>query len=111
MRKFFYTLVCIIAVAVAVGSTLSLLTDTPNRYLKFLDFPRLQFFWVALASIPLFAVLTRHWRWYDGLLILGLAAAPPSRATTSSTTRASSARASRTPAAKQPPTATQGSRC
>lgn len=74
MRKVIYTLICIIAVVVAVGSTLSLLTDTPNRYLKFLDFPRLQFFWVALVSIPLFILFTRHWRWYDGALVLGLLA-------------------------------------
>ena len=74
MRKVLYTLVCIVAVLAAVGSSLSLLTDTPSKYLKFLDFPRLQFFWAAVASVPLFVVLTRHWRWYDKLLVFGLVA-------------------------------------
>ena len=73
-RKVVYTLVCIVAVAAAVGSSLSLLTDTPSKYLKFLDFPRLQFFWAAVASVPLFIACTRHWRWYDGLLVFGLVA-------------------------------------
>ena len=75
MRKALYTLVSLVAVAAAVGSTLSLLVDTPSRYLKFLDFPRLQFFWAALASVPAFVALTRRWRWYDYALVGGLVAA------------------------------------
>ena len=74
MRKVFYGIVSVVAAAVAVAAALSLLTDTPNKYLKFLDFPRLQFFWTAVVALPLFVALTRRWRWYDVALVVGLVA-------------------------------------
>ena len=75
MRKLFYVLVSAVAAGVAVAAALSLLSDTPNKYLKFLDFPRLQFFWTAVVALPLFVALTRRFRWYDTALAVGLIAA------------------------------------
>ena len=75
MRKFVYGLIALVAALVAVAAALSLLSDTPSKYLKFLDFPRLQFFWTAVVSLPLFLAFTRRYRWYDVALVIGLVAA------------------------------------
>jgi endonuclease/exonuclease/phosphatase (EEP) superfamily protein YafD len=71
-RKVIYLILCAIAVVVALASLLSIFTNTDNRYLKMLDFPRLQFFIVSVVSLVLFIILTKRWRWYDYALILAL---------------------------------------
>ena len=73
LRKVIYITLCIIAVVVMLAALLSIFRDTPNRYLKMLDFPRLQFFWLSLVSFILFIAFTKRWRWYDYALLIGLA--------------------------------------
>jgi hypothetical protein len=72
LRKALYILISIIAVIVAVGSILSVFSNTENRYLKMLDFPRLQFFILSAVSLVLLIILNRKWRWHDYLLALCL---------------------------------------
>ena len=72
MKKLAYTLLWIVMIVVAVGSILSLLVNTDNRYLKFLDFPRIQFFWAGLSAFVLFLFVNRRWAWYDYVISLGL---------------------------------------
>ena len=73
LRKTIYVLLCIVAVVVMLAALLSVFRDTPNRYLKMLDFPRIQFFWVSLVSFFAFMAFTKRWRWYDYALLVGLA--------------------------------------
>lgn len=42
------------------------------RYLKMLDFPRLQFFLLSLISLVLLVIVTKKWQWYNFLVIAGL---------------------------------------
>lgn len=72
LRKTFYLLLCLLAATVMTGSLLSVFTDTENRFFKMLDFPRIQFFVTALVSMILFVIITKRWRWYDYLLIVGM---------------------------------------
>lgn len=74
MKKLAYTLLWIAMIAVAAGSLLSLLVNTDNRYLKFLDFPRIQFFWAGLGVFVVFLLANRRWAWYDYLIAFGLVA-------------------------------------
>lgn len=72
LRKVVYLILCVITVAVMLASVLSVFRDTPSNYLKMLDFPRIQFFLLSLITMPLFILMTRHWRWYDYALVIGL---------------------------------------
>lgn len=72
MKKFGYTLLWVTMITVAAGSLLSLLVNTDNRYLKFLDFPRIQFFWLGLGVLLAFLLVNRRWAWYDYVITAGL---------------------------------------
>lgn len=72
LRKAVYFLLCVVTVVVMSASVLSVFRDTPSNYLKMLDFPRIQLFLTSFVTLILFAVMTRHWRWYDYCLIAGL---------------------------------------
>ncbi|OAV42789.1 endonuclease/exonuclease/phosphatase family protein [Lewinella sp. 4G2] len=71
-RKAIYILLCVVTVIVMLASVLSVFRDTPNRYLKMLDFPRIQFFIASLITLPLFIWDTQRWKWYDYALVVGL---------------------------------------
>ncbi|NJC25852.1 endonuclease/exonuclease/phosphatase family protein [Neolewinella antarctica] len=72
LRKAIYLILCVITVLVMLASVLSVFRNTPNRYLKMLDFPRIQFFITSLVTMILFIIMTKHWRWYDYALVVGL---------------------------------------
>ena len=69
LRKTLYTILSLIAIAVAVASILSLFRNTESRYLKMLDFPRIQLFLLSVVSLVLFVLTTRRWQWWDYLLV------------------------------------------
>lgn len=73
LRKTIYVILSTIAIIVAVCSLLSIFRNTESRFLKMLDFPRIQFFIISLISLILFLILTKRWQWYDYLLVVGLA--------------------------------------
>lgn len=72
LRKTIYIILSTIAVIVAVCSLLSIFRNTESRFLKMLDFPRIQFFITSFISLILFLILTKKWQWYDYLLVFGL---------------------------------------
>ena len=74
-RKTIYIIFSIIAIVVVVGSLLSVLRNTEVRFLKMLDFPRIQFSIAAIFTLLLLLILTKGWKWYDFLLTMGLVAA------------------------------------
>ncbi|MEC5167088.1 endonuclease/exonuclease/phosphatase (EEP) superfamily protein YafD [Flavobacterium sp. PL11] len=64
----FYTLFYVIVVLLAIGSILSIFRDTDSRYLKYLDFPRIQFFIISIILLIIAAIVIKKWLWYDYLL-------------------------------------------
>ncbi len=71
LRKTIYIFLSVIVVVLAICSLLSILRNTESRFLKMLDFPRIQFFITSLISLIALAIIIRKWRWYDALLIAG----------------------------------------
>lgn len=72
LRKVIYLILCVITVAVMLASVLSVFRDTPSNYMKMLDFPRQQWFLLSAITMVLFIIMTKHWRWYDYALVVGL---------------------------------------
>ena len=72
LRKTIYVILCVIAVLIMVVSLLSVFRNTESRFLKMLDFPRIQVFITSAVSLILFVILTKRWRWYDYALVVGL---------------------------------------
>ena len=71
-RKAIYILLYLIAIILVLFSLLSLLRNTPSRYLKLLDFPRIQFFMASFICLAAIIFLTRNWRWWDYTIVAGL---------------------------------------
>lgn len=69
VHKILYFLICLLATTLGVCSLLSILRNTENRYLKMLDFPRIQFFLVALIFLVAVAIFLRVRKWHHFLLI------------------------------------------
>lgn len=61
-----------IAAIVSLFSFLSLFRNAELRFLKMLDFPRIQFFIVALISLIILLIITKKWKWTNELLVFGL---------------------------------------
>ena len=74
VRRLLYVLLWVFVVVVAVGTVLSVLANTESRYLKFLDFPRIQFFWLGVVALALSPLVTRKFQWYDYALMVALLA-------------------------------------
>ncbi len=72
LRKTIYIILYTVALAMAVGSLLSIFNNTDSRYLKMLDFPRIQFFITSFTCLILFLLLAKKWQWYDHLLAVSL---------------------------------------
>lgn len=75
MKKFknlFYYLLCFIAFALTVLSLLSYFRNAESRYLKMLDFPRIQFFIASSICLVLLFILTLKWKWHTYVLMVGL---------------------------------------
>ncbi len=72
LRKTIYFILSVVAILTAVVSILSMLRNTESRWLKMLDFPRIQFFITSVVSLVLFVLLTKRYRWYDYLLVVSL---------------------------------------
>ena len=70
--KTIYIVLYTIAVAMLLCSVLSMFNNTDSRYLKMLDFPRIQFFITSLICLILFLFIIKRRRWYDYLLPVAL---------------------------------------
>jgi len=62
----------VIAVILVAYSILSIFRNTESRYLKMLDFPRIQFFIMSLVCLILLWITIKRCQWYDYLAIIGL---------------------------------------
>lgn len=67
-----YIILYVIAAILVISSILSIFRNTDNRYLKALDFPRIQYFIIALGCMAIFGFIVRKWKTYDYLLLGGL---------------------------------------
>lgn len=72
IRKTLYIIVFVVAVILTICSILSIFRNAEFRYLKMLDFPRIQFFITSLFSLIILVILIKRWLWFDYLLIVGL---------------------------------------
>jgi len=72
LRKVLYVILGISAFILALCSILSLLRNTDSRYLKMLDFPRLQFFIGSLIAFFLLIIVSKKYKWYDFVLMVAL---------------------------------------
>ena len=68
-RKILYIILYVIALFLAICSMLSLFRNAEIRYLKMLDFPRIQIFIASLIGLLALLMLIRKWKWQNYLLI------------------------------------------
>lgn len=73
LKKAAYLILYTLAVILTVFSILSAFSNTDNRYLKMLDFPRIQFFIASIACLILLLAFTHKKTWFQYLLIAGMA--------------------------------------
>ncbi|TCL67481.1 endonuclease/exonuclease/phosphatase (EEP) superfamily protein YafD [Mariniflexile fucanivorans] len=72
IRKLLIIILYSIAVLVVVSSILSVFRNTESRYLKMLDFPRIQFFLVTLVCLIIVFFVFKFRYWYNYLIIFAL---------------------------------------
>lgn len=72
MKKLLYIVLNIIAIVLAICTILSVFRNTESRYLKIVDFPRIQFFLASLFIIIILCVFIKKWHWYHFMLMIGL---------------------------------------
>lgn len=72
MKKNLIIVLYVIVIILTLCSILSLFRNADIRYLKMLDFPRIQFFIASLVSLIVLWIIIKKWKWYHYLLIFGL---------------------------------------
>ncbi len=72
MKKTLIGILYVLTVVLAVCSILSLFRNAEFRYLKMLDFPRIQLFIATFIGIIFLLIFIKKWKWYNYLLMLGL---------------------------------------
>ncbi|MBO3099004.1 endonuclease/exonuclease/phosphatase family protein [Gelidibacter pelagius] len=72
IKKILSIILQLVAVILSIASILSLFRNSENRYLKMLDFPRIQLFILSLIVLILLIIIKRKWKLFNNLLIVGL---------------------------------------
>ncbi|SRX54815.1 endonuclease/exonuclease/phosphatase family protein [Aequorivita sp. CIP111184] len=72
LRKILYWLLYLIAVLLAAATILSIFRNSEIRYLKMLDFPRIQLFVFSFISLLVLVLITKKWQWYTYLVSFAL---------------------------------------
>lgn len=72
LRKLLSFILNVIAFILIAGSVLSIFRNAEIRFLKMLDFPRIQFFIASLVVLLLVIFTIRKWRWQHYILPVGL---------------------------------------
>ncbi len=72
LRTTIYVLIFVAATLLIIFSFLSIFKNTESRYLKLLDFPRIQFFIASFISLALLPAIARKKEWYDYAVMAGL---------------------------------------
>ena len=73
IKKGFYFLLLAIAILLVASSVLSIFTNTESRYLKMLDFPRIQFLIASISVMLLIFTFSKPWKWLKLTVVLLLA--------------------------------------
>lgn len=74
IKRTIYVVFTVISIIIFFCSILSVFRNTEHRFLKILDFPRIQFIIIAFIVFSSILTLVKKWRWYDYLTVLGLLA-------------------------------------
>ena len=72
LKKITCIVLYIIGIAIAIFSILSVFRNVELRYLKYPDFPRIQFFITAIIGLAILGVFIKKKKWYHYILIVGL---------------------------------------
>lgn len=71
LKKIGLIIVYVISVGVALGSILSLLRNSENRFIIMLDFPSIQLFLLSALCILIVLIILKKWKLYNSLLMVG----------------------------------------
>lgn len=71
-KKVLYVILYLIAVILTLLCILSLFRNAESRYLKMLDFPRIQAFITSLVILIVLFIIIKRWKFYDYIVIAGL---------------------------------------
>lgn len=71
-RKIIYSVLYLIAVILTLGGVLSIFRNAESRFLKMLDFPRVQFFIASLVILVALFIIIKRWKLYDHIIVVGL---------------------------------------
>ncbi len=72
LKKAFRIVLYILAIFIMLCSMLSIFRNSEIRYLKMLDFPRIQLFIISLATILILLIFIRKRSWFKNILFSGL---------------------------------------
>lgn len=75
IKKIIYGFIYSIAVLLTISGILSIFRNADNRYIKMLDFPRIQFFMASLVLLIVLVISIKRWKFYDYAIIVGLSSA------------------------------------
>ncbi|MGB7785069.1 MAG: endonuclease, partial [Salinimicrobium sp.] len=68
--KLFRYFIIFLGTLVILASLLSLFYNLPYWYSKILDFPRLQYWILAILCLLIFAGLNKKWKWTSWIFVL-----------------------------------------
>ncbi|MFO8145791.1 MAG: endonuclease/exonuclease/phosphatase family protein [Bacteroidota bacterium] len=76
VKKKLYTvgryIIIILSIILIILSLMSLLYDFPYWFIKIIDFPRIQYFVIAVLLLVLYIILNRKWNFASFLLVAGI---------------------------------------
>ncbi|MDY7394981.1 endonuclease/exonuclease/phosphatase family protein [Aureibaculum sp. 2210JD6-5] len=72
LKKALNMILYLAAIFLVLGSVLSLFRNAEIRYLKMLDFPRIQFFILIIIILIVLIMVIKKWKWYNYLITIGL---------------------------------------
>jgi len=71
-KKYIKIILLVLASIIAIASILSVFRNNEIRYMKMLDFPRIQIFIVSAISLVLVGIMLRKRKWYYNFIFIGL---------------------------------------
>lgn len=71
-KKYIEIIFLVLAIIIAICSILSIFRNEQIRFLKMLDFPRIQIFIVSFLSLIIVGIMLKKHRWYYNVIFIGL---------------------------------------
>ncbi len=75
LRRISYYLLLVLSTFLTACSVLSIRRNEGIRFLKMLDFPRIQILILSVITIIILILVVKRWKWYNYLIIVGLLSA------------------------------------